>query len=230
MKPTMLALLAAAAFAPSCVHAQTNTFTDVTVGPQFNLVLAHPVLDTHTNFFAQPVGAADPMNPQGYGLGTFSFIPASSGQAQFQIENDTFIFNGRGPGTEGGNGPVSLPFDITNDVTLENLALSETFMDGTTQVVPLFITLPDMSMVLSTSLNTGDVFLLSKPFAFDAATGDPTHGLLASATLTGVLDQTSLTIAQPAVVPEPGTLAPVAIGSLLLAALAVRRRKQNASA
>ncbi len=220
MKPTMLVLLAAAALAPTGVHAQTNTFTDVTVRPRFAAVLAQPMFGTQKNFFAQPVGAADPMNSMAYGLGVFSFQDASGGQAQFQIENDTFIFNGQGPGTEGGNGPVTLPFDITNDVTLENLMLNETFMDGFSQTVSL----------PSTSLDTGTVFLFSDPFAFDAATGDPTHGLLASATLTGTLDQTNLTIAQPAVVPEPGTLAPVAIGSLLVAALAVRRRKQNASA
>jgi len=220
MKPTMLALLAAAAFAPSCVHAQTNTFTDVTVGSQFNLVLAHPVLDTHTNFFAQPVGAADPMNPKGYGLGAFSFITASPGQAQFQIENDTFIFNGAGPNDPGGNGPITAPFDITNDVTLENLALNETFMDGITRTVGLS----------SASLDTGTVFLLSDPFAYDPINGDPTDGLLASATLTGALDQTNLTIAQPAAAPEPGAVVPLLIGSLLVGALAVRRRKQNASA
>jgi len=220
MKPTMLALLAAATFAPSCVHAQTNTFTDVTVRPQFAAVLAQPGLDTGTNFFARPVGAADPMNSMAYGLGTFSFIPASPGQAQFQIENATFIFNGAGPNDPGGNGPVSLPFDITNDVTLENLALSETFMDGITRTVGLS----------SASLDTGTVFLLSDAFAYDPINGDPTDGLLASATLTGALDQTSLTIAQPAAAPEPGAVVPLLIGSLLLAAFAVRRRKQNASA
>lgn len=220
MKPSMLVLLAAAAFAPSCVHAQTNTFTDVIVRPQFAAVLGQPSLDMGTTFFATPAGAADPMNPQGYGLGQFSFVSAAPGQAQFEIENDTFIFNGAAPGTPGGNGPVSLPFDITNDVTLENLTLSETFMDGFTQSVAL----------PQSSLDTGTVFLLSDPFAFDAATGDPSHGLLASATLTGLLDQTSLTIAQPAVVPEPGTLAPVVIGSLLLATLAARRRKLSRAA
>lgn len=220
MKPTMLALLAAATFVPSCVHAQTNTFTDVTVGPQFNLVLAHPVLDTHTNFFAQPVGAAGPMNSMAYGLGTFSFITSSPGQAQFEIDNLTFIFNGVPPDQPGGNGPVSLPFDITNDVTLENVRLSETFADGTTLAV----------LQPGTSIDTGIPSLFTTSFAYDPTTGDPTHGLLVSTSLTGVLDQTSLTIAQPAVVPEPGTLAPVAIGSLLITALAIRRRKQNTSA
>ncbi len=229
MNKSILALLAAATLAPACVHAQTNTFTDVTVRPQFAAVLSQLGLDTGLPFFATPAGAADPANPQGYGLGQFSFITAAPGQAQFEIDNDTFIFNGAGPNDPGGNGPVSLPFDITNDVTLENLALREIFMDGYTQTVPLFITLPDMSMVLSTSLNTGDVFLLSQPFAFDAVNGDPTHGLLASATLTGALDQTNLTIAQPAAAPEPSTFVPVAVGGLLLAALALRRRKQNAA-
>ncbi len=219
MNKSILALLAAATLAPACVHAQTNTFTDVTVRPQFAAVLSQPGLDTGLPFFATPAGAADPANPQGYGLGQFSFITAAPGQAQFEIDNDTFIFNGAGPNDPGGNGPVSLPFDITNDVTLENLALSETFMDGFTQTVPL----------PSASLDTGTVTLLSDPFAFDAVNGDPSHGLLASATLTGALDQTNLTIAQPAAAPEPGTLAPVAIGSLLLAALALRRRKQNAA-
>lgn len=230
MKHTLLALLAAAAvLAPANVHAQTNTFTDVVVNSQFTSVLTQPALDTGAVFFATPTGARDPQNPQGYGLGQFSLVTAAPGQAQFQLENDTFIFNGAGPGTPGGNGPVSLPFDITNDVTLENLALSETFMDGYTQTVTLFITLPDMSMVPSTSLNTGDVFLLSQPFAFDAVNGDPSHGLLASATLTGALDQTNLTIAQPAAAPEPGTLAPVLVGSLIITMLVARRRTANAA-
>lgn len=219
MNKSILALLAAATLAPACVHAQTNTFTDVTVRPQFAAVLSQPGLDTGLPFFATPAGAADPANPQGYGLGQFSFITAAPGQAQFEIDNDTFIFNGAGPNDPGGNGPVSLPFDITNDVTLENLALSETFMDGFTQTVSL----------PSASLDTGTVTLLSDPFAFDAVNGDPTHGLLASATLTGALDQTNLTIAQPAAAPEPSTFVPVAVGGLLLAALALRRRKQNAA-
>lgn len=219
MNKSILALLAAATLAPACVHAQTNTFTDVTVRPQFAAVLSQPGLDTGLPFFATPAGAADPANPQGYGLGQFSFITAAPGQAQFEIDNDTFIFNGAGPNDPGGNGPVSLPFDITNDVTLENLALSETFMDGFTQTVSL----------PNASLDTGTVTLLSDLFAFDAVNGDPTHGLLASATLTGGLDQTNLTIAQPAAAPEPGTLTSAAVGGLLLGALALRRRKQNAA-
>lgn len=220
MKHALLALLAAAAvLAPANVHAQTNTFTDVVVNSRFASVLTQPALDTGAVFFATPAGARDPQNPQGYGLGQFSLVTAAPGQAQFQLENDTFIFNGAGSGTPGGNGPVSLPFDITNDVTLENLALSETFMDGFTQTVPL----------PGTSLDTGMVTFFSDPFAFDAVNGDPAHGLLASATLTGMLDQTSLTIAQPAVVPEPGTLAPVLVGSLIITMLVARRRTANAA-
>ncbi len=220
MKPTMLALLAAAMLAPPCVHAQANTFTDVTVNPQFNAVLAQPGLGAQTNFFAVPAGAADPMNPQGYGLGAFSFIASSPGLAQFQIENDTFIFNGAGPNDPGGNGPVTAPFGVTNDVTLENLALNETFADNFNQTVAL----------PNTSLDTGAVLLASTPFSYDAVNGDPTHGRLTSAKLTGTLDQTSLTIAQPAVVPEPGTPTLLVVGGLLIGALAARRRKQTASA
>ncbi len=223
----MLVLLASAMLAPQCVHAQTNTFTDVTVRPQFFSVLVNPSLDTSMNFFARPVGATDPMNPQGYGLGTFSFITASPGQAQFELDNYTNIF---GALPFNPNGPVSLPFDITNDVTLENLALNETFADGSTQLVDLFMPDAQPGDAPVTSLDTGTVSLFSNPFAFDPASGDPTHGGLVSATLTGALDQTNLTIAQPAAAPEPGTLVPVLVGSLLIGALAARCRKQAASA
>lgn len=220
MKPFLLVLLSAATLAPSCVRAQTNTLTDVVVRPQFAAVLIQPGVGASTNFFAAPAGAPDPMNPQGYGLGVFSLQSLSSGQGQFEIDNLTNIFSGQDPTMPNGNGPVSQPFDIVSDVTLENLALSETFMDGTTQIVAL----PD------TMLDTGTITLFSDPFAFDPATGDPMHGLLASATLTGALNQTNITIAQPAAAPEPGTLVPVVMGSLLLGILAVRRRKLAASA
>lgn len=208
MKPLTLALLAAAGLVPAGAYAQTNTFTDVTVKPDFMSVLAQPSIGISQDFFATPAVTPEPANPQGYGLGIFSFIDASDAKAQFEIDNLTFIFSG------GADGPVTLPYDITNDVTLQNLALSETFADGFTQSV----------LPAGTSLDTGTISFFSDPFAYDPATGDPTHGLLVSATLTGALDQTNLTIAQPNAAPEPGTPGAILAGALLLGALVARRR------
>ncbi len=77
-------------------------------------------------------------------------------------------------------------YSVASDVTFNNLVLSETFADSVLVSVPLF----NASNIAQTSLSTTTLDLTSAALSDTSAQ----HGALLSATITGSLSQTSLSI------------------------------------
>ena len=105
------------------------------------------------------------------GLAAAALLCAGSASAQtqplaLQVTNDTFS----------GGDPL---FPVTDDLTFNNLVLTESFTDGTTTTLAL----SDPNGVVQNTLDSGPTDLISSGFSFVDSTG----GSLASATLTGIL-------------------------------------------
>ena len=99
--------------------------------------------------------------------------PAQAASVTYQVTNFT----------ASGGDPV---FNVATDLTLNSLALTETFADRTSQTIALF----DANNTMRTSLDTSTVFLNSAA----SMAPDPVHGELAGAMLTGSLSRTNLSI------------------------------------
>jgi len=105
------------------------------------------------------------------GLATAALLCIRSASAQtqplaFQVGNNTFS----------GGDPL---FSVTDDLTFNNLLLTENFSDGTTAT----LTLSDPAGAMTTTLDTGPTDLISSGFSFVNSSGV----FLSSATLTGRL-------------------------------------------
>ncbi len=105
------------------------------------------------------------------GLAAAALLCAHSASAQtpplaFQVTNNTFS----------GGDPL---FPVTDDLTFNNLLLTESFTDGTTTT----LTLSDPNGAMQNMLDSGPTDLVSGGFSFVDSTG----GSLSSATLTGTL-------------------------------------------
>lgn len=105
------------------------------------------------------------------GLAAAALLCAGGASAQtqplaFQVTNLTFS----------GGGPL---FPVTDDLTFNNLLLTENFSDGTMAT----LTLNDPNGAAQTTLDSGPTDLISNGFSFVDGTGR----ILSSATLTGTL-------------------------------------------
>lgn len=103
-----------------------------------------------------------------------------SAQAQFPVQVTNFMFSGGDP-----------VFPITNDVTFQNLLLTENFADSTSTTLALFDP-ADPTHTATDMLDTGVLNLETDPLP---GLSSPTHGSLTSFVLTGNYDLTNLDIA-----------------------------------
>ena len=101
---------------------------------------------------------------------------AFTAQAQNYVEVTNLTFSGGDP-----------IFQITNDVTFNNLSVGASYADGTTASIALF----DSTHTAQTSLDTSTISLASDPVLTDFGA----HGGITNLTLTGTFDQTNLDLA-----------------------------------
>ncbi|BDI29725.1 hypothetical protein CCAX7_17760 [Capsulimonas corticalis] len=99
---------------------------------------------------------------------------AAHPHVQYQVTN--FTLSGGDP-----------TFSVASDVTFQNLDLTETFADSTTQTLSLY----DLTSYSKTNtLDTGVLSVYTNPFSY----ADMGHGAITSATLNGSFDLTNLDI------------------------------------
>ena len=197
-------------------HAQGLVLFPATINPTFNVQLPIAGLASDASAFIQ---ATDANAGRTYDAGLFAF---DSANGQLDVLNDTAA--NVDPSSPGFADPT---YNIATDLTFTNLALNETFADGSTlSNVPLFADPAGLDPTTQTNaLDTGTLALFSAPLS---ATGPA----LTSATLTGTFDAGQVpgqpVQVQVAFVPEPAPLPLLLLGLGLVAAPRLRARLRHA--